>query len=433
MEILEIYSKKKFQHFQDLAPLFAVNMVAPVVPVPDEPVNEPTEMARIMWKEAVKGYCIRTTALIGNLAALYAVIWGQCSESMRAKLKAARDYVDKAAANDCFWLLKQIKSVTLQFDDKRNGYIALLDATANYLNLRQSQSQSVLDYADALRGYVDTLEYHGGSVVTNYKLVPWMSDEGTPRSVEERTAIAREKSMAATLVRGADPSRFGTMICHLANQFANGMDEYPQDFASAHSLLESYSSPANVARQRVAPLPITSVVSAPAAATSAATFAQQGQVAGANGVLHEGVTCFRCNSLGHYADECPQHPSRSTTGTTLTQFAYMLAQSRDSGIDPNWILLDSQSTISVFCNEAMLSNIRPSSHTLRALTNGGFQDSTMVGDFPNLGPVWYNKDSIANILSLADVRRVCRITMDTTAAAELCVHRPPRRFHYGFH
>ena len=299
LENLEIYSKKKFQHFQDLAPLFAVNMSEPAVAAPAEPVGEATEMARIIWKEAVKSYCSRTTALTGNLAALYAVIWGQCSESMKAKLKAAREYADKAATNDCFWLLKQIKSVTLQFDDKRNGYIALLDATANYLNLRQSQNQSVVDYVDALcRGYADTIEYHGGSVVINYKLVPWMSDDGTPRSVEERTAIAREKSMAATLVRGADPTRFGTLICHLANQFANGMDEYPQDIGSAHSLLESYSSTTN-ARQRVAPAQVTPVAPAPAAATSDATFSQQGSVAGANGVLHEGITCFRCNSLGH--------------------------------------------------------------------------------------------------------------------------------------
>ena len=322
MEHLEIYSKKKFQHFQDLAPLFAVNMSAPAVPIPAEPTDEPTEMSRIIWKEAVKSYCSRTTALTGNLAALYAVIWGQCSESMKAKLKAARDYVERAASNDCFWLLKQIKSVTLQFDDKRNGYIALLDATSNYLNLRQSQTQPVVDYVDALRGYADTIEYHGGSVVFNYKLVPWMADDGAPRSIEERTAIARERSMAATLVRGADTTRFGTLICHLANQFANGMDEYPQDFASAHSLLESYSSPTN-ARQRVATVSATPTTPAPAASTSAATFSQQGSVAGANGVLHEGITCFRCDSLGHYADECPRHPSRSTTGTTLTQFAYV--------------------------------------------------------------------------------------------------------------
>jgi hypothetical protein len=82
----------------------------------------------------------------------------------------------------------------------------------------------------------------------------------------------------------------------------------------------------------------------------------------------------------------------------------MLAQSRKhDGIDPSWILLDSQSTISEFCNPNMLANIRISPRALRALTNGARLDSTMLGNFPNLGEVWYNDQSIANILSLADV------------------------------
>jgi hypothetical protein len=82
----------------------------------------------------------------------------------------------------------------------------------------------------------------------------------------------------------------------------------------------------------------------------------------------------------------------------------MLAQSREhDGTDPSWILLDSQSTISKFCNPNMLTNIRTSPRALHALTNGVRLDSTMVGDFPNLGEVWYNNQSIANILSLADV------------------------------
>jgi hypothetical protein len=93
------------------------------------------------------------------------------------------------------------------------------------------------------------------------------------------------------------------------------------------------------------------------------------------------------------------------------------------GIDPTWILLDSQSTISVFRNANMLTNVRKSDHILRALTNGGHQDSDMIGDFPNLGEVWYNRDSIANILSLADVRKVCRVTMDSSTDASINVHR----------
>lgn len=96
------------------------------------------------------------------------------------QIKASRNYIEKSATNNCFWILKQIKSVTLKFDSKRNGYIALLDATANFVNLRQSQTQSVVDYVDSLKGYADTIEYHGGLIVVNYKLVPWMSDEGTP-------------------------------------------------------------------------------------------------------------------------------------------------------------------------------------------------------------------------------------------------------------
>ena len=108
-------------------------------------------------------------------------------------------------------------------------------------------------------------------------------------------------------------------------------------------------------------------------------------------------------------------PSLSTVsvskGTTLVRFAVMMAQAAPGGIDPNWILLDSQSTISVFRNASMLRNIRNGPHVLHAITNGGHQDSSMIGDFPNLGPVWYNESSIAKILSLSKVQKVCTVTM----------------------
>jgi hypothetical protein len=71
----------------------------------------------------------------------------------------------------------------------------------------------------------------------------------------------------------------------------------------------------------------------------------------------------------------------------------------------------------------MLTNIRPIPHPLRAITNGGHQDSHMIGDFSVLGPVWFNQDSIANILSLSAVRKCCRVTMDTHAAPCMTVHR----------
>ena len=47
----------------------------------------------------------------------------------------------------------------------------------------------------------------------------------------------------------------------------------------------------------------------------------------------------------------------------------------------------------------------------------------MVDNFGNLGEVWFNCNSIANILSLADVRKVCRVTMDTSTEPALLVLR----------
>lgn len=64
-----------------------------------------------------------------------------------------------------------------------------------------------------------------------------------------------------------------------------------------------------------------------------------------------------------------------------------------------------------------------SQFTLRALTNGGRQDSNMVGTFQNLGTVWYNPSSMANILSVVEVCKVCWVTLDTSnEPSTMCVH-----------
>jgi hypothetical protein len=87
----------------------------------------------------------------------------------------------------------------------------------------------------------------------------------------------------------------------------------------------------------------------------------------------------------------------------------------------HWILLDSQSNISVFNDPSMISNICTSTEVLYARINGGKQCSTQVGDFKNLVTAWYPQ-YIANILSLAGIGKVCRVTMDTKVEPSMIVH-----------
>jgi hypothetical protein len=95
-------------------------------------------------------------------------------------------------------------------------------------------------------------------------------------------------------------------------------------------------------------------------------------------------------------------------------------------INQNWVLLDSESTVNIFSNKKFLKNIRrcDTEQGLRVHRNGRFQDTCMIGDLPGFGPVWYKKGSLANILlSLAAVRKICRITMDTLEEMAIVVHK----------
>jgi hypothetical protein len=158
---------------------------------------------------------------------------------------------------------------------------------------------------------------------------------------------------------------------------------------------------------------------------NASTFVQASIVPGTDGSTHEHVKCWNRRSLGHHRQNCPspQPPHVRHGDATSGRFGYILTQAnKKTGINAKWILLDSQSTISVSKNASMLTNICPSGQTIRAFTNGRYQDSHITGDFPNLGPVWYNSKSMANILALAHVQKVCCIAMDTSVEVAIIVH-----------
>ena len=173
---------------------------------------------------------------------------------MKARVKSLADYETRTANDDCMWFLNNIQAITMQFDERHHhGYTLMLNAVAGLVNCRQQPEQSVTSYLEALKSHVDTVEYHGGTLVLNLDLAPETALDGTKLSETERKKIARDSTLAAALIRGADRTRFGTLQTNLLNQYSNGKDEYPTDLTSAYGMLATYQTPSNLPRPPRAP------------------------------------------------------------------------------------------------------------------------------------------------------------------------------------
>jgi hypothetical protein len=141
--------------------------------------------------------------------------------------------------------------------------------------------------------------------------------------------------------------------------------------------------------------------------------------------------------LGHYNDFCPeltgqQHAkmaditldpdSDSDYESICADFIFAHQFTKHSAEHQGRVLLDSGSSCSVFCDDSFLTNIQQSEHTLKAFTNGGSQESTYRGDLGGFFRVWYNPESLINILSWSEVASQFRITTDSAIDDSIFIH-----------
>ena len=238
VEALESYVKKHLKFAEDLAPLFAFTMDEPEIEMPVEPRANPSRTEDMIYAEQIKQYVKQQAALTSNLAATHAVMWGQCSETMKTRVRTLSKYRERAEGNDCFWLIQKIRAITMELQEKKHGIMSMLDARWNLLSCRQAQSQSVGEYKATIKEWADAIRFHGGTVAERVDLVPMEDADGNQRTEQEREEIAGEETLALLMIRGADPTKCGSLIADLSNQFVKNKDEYPKNMADAETMLE---------------------------------------------------------------------------------------------------------------------------------------------------------------------------------------------------
>ena len=108
---------------------------------------------------------------------------------------------------------------------------------------------------------------------------------------------------------------------------------------------------------------------------------------------------------------------------------------KNIGLDlENVILLDSQSTMDLFCNHKLVHKVSKSSNKMKLQSNGG---TMTVGHKASINrydhEVWFSKNAITNIIALSNLIQQYRVTYDSNDLM-FVVHReaenkPNMEFH----
>ena len=138
-------------------------------------------------------------------------------------------------------------------------------------------------------------------------------------------------------------------------------------------------------------------------------------VPGTDGVTHQGITCYGCQFMGHYRNQCP-YCTRS--GFISVHVGLLFTQGKVFDIPLSWILLDTCSTCDVSNNPNLVTNIHTCDQEdrLTAYTNRGAQLYNLITDLILLPiQVHFKKASMATILSMKSVAAIpgARLMMDT--------------------
>ena len=371
----------------------------------------------------------------------------QCSRAIRDRVEAAAEWPAINNQSDVLELLKLIRKSLYNRATTRQGTHTLLDAENALHQFRQTKKMTVSEYAEKLKALVEVHEHLGGEPGTSRARLLEQVDEPSeleiPTKLAAAKASAREEYMATLLLARSDPRRFAVLVADVHNEHTRGLDGYPDTFSRAYDMLVNYKSPFRTSRfqQQDGGLAFYQEEddSGPGQGrTSGRAGRGRGRGRGTGHGGRGGRGCGRPrqqDAQAHVAEtEDEAEGVEDNLGSEVDDYIYstiaaecFFEQDRQR-LPENWILIDSCSTTNLISNKNLLHNIHKSKFNLKVRCNAGSRSVNQrgyLGGYPEA--VWYNPGGIANIMSMQNVSKYYRLTMDTSKKNGIYLHRKDGR------
>ena len=146
----------------------AQTIALPAAVDPNDPEKADLELIRT---EVVKSVAKRRQKLEESLKKGYAMVYDQCSQEVRDKLKATKNWENVQTDQSLHELIKRIEKICVGFDDHKQSAFNLVQSLKTLFLYSQTEKESVEEYARNLRSLWDTVEAFGGSPGVHHGLV----------------------------------------------------------------------------------------------------------------------------------------------------------------------------------------------------------------------------------------------------------------------
>jgi hypothetical protein len=416
-------------------------------------------VANMIFKGKIDAYIKRDAILDDNIQKAFSLVLGQCTDLLQSKMKQQSTWASISTSQNVIELIKLIKTITFKFEDQKFLPLALYQAKANIYNLRQG-NMSNHDYLQKFRNLVDVATTYNGQL-HDQSIVTIMTERmhpGTdyadldPATMVSVDTAAGEMYLATMFVHQSDRRRYGKLSEELENAFTKGNDDYPDNLVSAYHLINEYKN-----WQPRSAIPESSGV----AFTQKGSKKNKPKDNDKSEEWQKEATCHRCGEKGHIRPNCPHNeddedseppkpkktilkkktpdPKKKAavtfasntasdtedeeTESQFYQYGFCTTSSGKFRLN-KMILLDNQSTVDLFCDKNLVSQIHEVSDTMTVKGNGGLLTTNKKAFLRNYGMVWYHPQAITNILSLKNVREKYQVTFDSDTLNAFIVHKP---------
>lgn len=225
-----------------------------------------------------------------NVGRCYAIMHGQLTPTLLQEIKGRSDYETEHKNSNVLWLMKTIRAIACGVDDKNNKFYTYTTKTTEFLTMKQGPTETLDEWMKRLRGAGLSVDDCGGKAVSLPDI------EGFTGTMHEK----KEQFMAMLYLLHSDKYRFGQKIRKLQEDMEEGNDNFPKTMRGAYDMLVKVQARWLEDNKRHNN-------------RRGLSFFQgddkenQCMVAGTDGVVHPGITCYGCSKRGHYQNQCPNN------------------------------------------------------------------------------------------------------------------------------